>query len=40
MKNTCSFHLAFQDLKMILLIKIYKIEPPVLLFATACVTLD
>ena len=33
------FHIAFQDLKIyIILIKIYKIKPPVLLFAITPVT--
>ena len=40
MKNTCLFYIAFQDLKINNSYEFYKIKPPVLLFAIACVTLD
>ena len=40
MKNTCPFQIPFQDLKINNSYKFYKIKPPVLLFAIACVTLD
>ena len=40
MKNTCPFQIAFEDLKMNNSYKSYKIKPPSLLFAIACVTLD
>ena len=40
MKNTCPFHIAFQDLKIKKSYKFYKIKPPVLLFAIVCVTLE
>ena len=40
MKNTFSFHTAFQDLKVNNSYKFDKIKPPVPLFAIACVTLD
>ena len=40
MKNTSPFHIAFQDLEINNSYKFYKIKPPVLLFAIACVTLN